>query len=101
MKMEVLREFLNSKKGIAFLAGVVVWVGGRLGLDLDPADVVPLVVLCGTFILGQGVADAGKGRVKYQHDMQYQDPKYLRALLDRHERANRTTINQRGPQEAG
>lgn len=57
---------LGGKKVTAMLVAMVAWIGGRVGLDL-PLDVVavPIGVLV-SYILAQGVADAGKERAKVE-----------------------------------
>lgn len=64
--MDVIKELLSSKKLVAALIGVVVAVGGRLGLDLSTEDVALVVGPIVAYILGQGIADAGKSRAKIE-----------------------------------
>ena len=63
-------KILGSKKFQAAIVGILVVLGVQfLGLDEDKAtEVCQLVVgLLGTFIVGQGVADHGKGKVEAEN----------------------------------
>jgi hypothetical protein len=62
--MNVIRELLTSKKFVAVLIASVVWLGGYVGLDLDPMAVAPVVGAIIAYILGQGLADHGKEAAK-------------------------------------
>ena len=56
------RDLAGSKKFIVFFVSVVIVVGGRLGFDLDPEVVEKVVALAVAYLIGQGIADFGKGR---------------------------------------
>ncbi len=57
-------EILKSKKFLAMIAGVVLAIASRAGLDLDPDMVDRVLALVGVYILGQGIADRGKEAAK-------------------------------------
>lgn len=56
-------EVIKSKKFQAFLLGLLAIVGKHL-LGLSDEDVTKIVGLVGTYVIGQGVADAGKEAAK-------------------------------------
>jgi hypothetical protein len=60
----MIKELLASKKFLAALIAIVVWVGGYAGLDLSFEDVAPVVGVIIAYILGQGFADTGKEAAK-------------------------------------
>ena len=62
--MQLIRSLLSSKKAIAAIAGVIVAAVGRFGLDLPTDAVTQVVAPIIAYILGQGIADAGKEAVK-------------------------------------
>ena len=64
--MTVLKQLLASKKAVAALVAVVVWAGGRLGLDLTTVDLALPIGAIIAFVLSQGWADHGKEAVKEQ-----------------------------------
>lgn len=61
-----LRDLLTSKKAIAAIAGVIVAAVGRIGLDLDTEVVTQIIAPLIAYIVGQGIADAGKEAVKFE-----------------------------------
>jgi uncharacterized membrane protein (DUF441 family) len=65
--MTLIKQLLSSKKAIAAVTGVLVSVVGRWGLDLPADAVTQIVAVICSFILGQGVADAGKEAVRLQN----------------------------------
>ena len=52
-----LIEMLSSKKFLATLVAVIVWLTGRLGLDLDADLLLPIVGAIATYVVAQGAAD--------------------------------------------
>lgn len=56
----MLKELLHSKKAAAVAAGIVTWGLGRIGLDVPAEELIPVLELLGWYVVGQGVADAGK-----------------------------------------
>lgn len=59
---EMLRQFFTSKKGVAFAATAASYAAARFGIDVPLEDVQPIVGLGMAYLLGQGIADHGKGR---------------------------------------
>ncbi len=57
-------ELLKSKKFQAAVISLVVMILAEVGLELDPAALVVVVSPLIAYILGQGVADIGKEKVK-------------------------------------
>jgi uncharacterized membrane protein (DUF441 family) len=70
-----LRQLLTSKKTIAAIAGVIVAAVGRVGLDLDPEAVTQIIAPIVAYIVGQGIADAGKEAVRLQAEADQQPPR--------------------------
>lgn len=62
--MDLVRALFASKKFIAAIIGIVVAVGARYGLNLDPDLVREIVLILIAYILAQGVADHGKDAAK-------------------------------------
>lgn len=57
-----LVALFGSKKFLAMLAGAIVWLLGKSGLAVTSADVTPVLLLIGSYIGAQGLADIGKAR---------------------------------------
>ena len=57
---------LTSKKFQAAVIGVVVMVLGEVGLQLDPDTLLLVVSPIIAYIVGQGVADIGKGKAEVE-----------------------------------
>lgn len=55
-----LAELLTSKKFLAALAAIVVYVAGRFGFDIDPAALDHIFAALLVYVGGQGLADVGK-----------------------------------------
>ncbi len=60
----VLASLFSSKKFLALLAGLLVWVVGKAGLELSDSDVMPMLLLIGSYIGAQGIADFRKEEAK-------------------------------------
>lgn len=58
--LTTLKEMLASKKAIAAVAGVILTLGAKYGLNLDPELVNQGVAIVMAYIVGQGIADIGK-----------------------------------------
>lgn len=56
----VLAGLFSSKKFLMTLAGVLVWVVGKAGLHLDTSEILPVLILIGTYIGATGLEDFGK-----------------------------------------
>jgi len=57
---KAILEMIGSKKAIAMVAGVVVAIAAKRGLELDTEAVAAVVSPILAYILGQGAADFGK-----------------------------------------
>ncbi len=53
-----------SKKVTALLAGLLLLGAKRLGLDIAGSEIEEALALLGAYLVGQGIADAGKERSK-------------------------------------
>lgn len=62
--MDTVKDLLKSKKFLALLAGLVVWLASLLGADLSNEQVLPVMLTIASYIVGQGIADKGKEAVK-------------------------------------
>lgn len=61
----IAKSLFSSKKFLAMLAGVLVWLSSKTDLfSLSEGDVMPILLLIGTYIGAQGVADLGKEKEK-------------------------------------
>ena len=62
--MTVLKKLLSSRKFVVMLVGMIAAVSARLGLPEEAADQVAMtiVVLAGSYVGAQGMADLGKER---------------------------------------
>lgn len=58
-----VKSMLLSKKFIMAVMGIVVVVLGHFGIDLNEDQIQMIVGLVMTYIIGQGIADAGKEAV--------------------------------------
>jgi hypothetical protein len=59
--MKTIRDLFGSKKFLAALVGLIVWIASVAGFDLDPDAVDKMLALTIVpFIIGQGIADHGK-----------------------------------------
>lgn len=58
--MDLIKSFLHSKKFVAAIIGIIITIGGRYGLNLDPQLVQDVVYILIAYIVGQGIADHGK-----------------------------------------
>lgn len=56
------KGLLSSKKALMAFVSAAVWLGGKVGLDLDTEELAGAVAPMWVYILGQGVADHGKGK---------------------------------------
>lgn len=63
-----MKELLTSKKFIAMIVGVLVAVGARYGLNLDPTLTYQIVALFMTYIAAQGLTDVGKAAAQIKAD---------------------------------
>ncbi len=70
---QAIKDLFGSKKFLVTLAAIIVWVAGKAGLGLSTEMVLPVVVLLGTFVGGQAVADLGKEKAKIVKDVIVKD----------------------------
>lgn len=63
---DLLKTLLTSKKFLVTLTAVLVWLLGRLGLDVPQEELLPVVLALAGFVLAQGWADRGKEAVKQE-----------------------------------
>jgi len=59
MKQTIL-DLVTSKKFLAALAAILVWIAGRFGFDLDPGALDRIFAALLVYVGAQGIADAGK-----------------------------------------
>lgn len=64
--MFLVSELFKSKKFVVMLAGILLAVANRLGLNLDPGLLQEILGMLGAFIVAQGIADHGKERAKVE-----------------------------------
>ena len=64
---QALRAMIASKKAIAMIAGLLVALGAKIGLDLPVGDVTAILSPILVYIAGQGIADHGKERAKLEN----------------------------------
>lgn len=60
----MLKSLLTSKKFLVAVLACVVWLVGKLGVHLDNDALLGAVTPLWTYVLGQGIADHGKGTAK-------------------------------------
>ena len=60
MILDVLKSLLSSKKFLATLVGIIVTLVAKIGWDVPEETVTKLVGLLASYVVGQGIADAGK-----------------------------------------
>ena len=66
MLQTILRDMLRSKKFLAAVAGVLVGLAGKVGLELETESLVAVLTPIVAYILGQGLADAGKEAIQIE-----------------------------------
>ena len=57
---KAILEFITSKKAAALVAGVIVIAGQKLGIPISDETANQIALLLASYIVGQGIADAGK-----------------------------------------
>jgi len=58
--LDTLKEMIQSKKAIAMIAGMIVTLVAKVGLDLDVDAIAVIISPVIAYIIGQGWADTGK-----------------------------------------
>lgn len=62
--LNVFRQYLGSKKAVAFLSGLLLIVAQQLGLPLSDEATMRISGILIAYIVGQGFADIGKEEAK-------------------------------------
>lgn len=57
---EVIKALFSSKKFVAALVAMLVWIAGKVGLHLSTEVISGAIAPLLTYIVGQGIADQGK-----------------------------------------
>jgi hypothetical protein len=57
---QALLDLFTSKKFLAVLAAIIVYVAGRFGFDVDPASLDRIFAALMVYVGAQGIADHGK-----------------------------------------
>lgn len=60
----MLKSLLTSKKFLVAVIACIVWIIGKLGVHLDNDALLGAVTPLWAFVIGQGIADHGKGAAK-------------------------------------
>lgn len=60
------KGLLSSKKALMAFVSAAVWLGGKVGLDLDASELLPAVGPMWSYILAQGAADFGKSKAEIE-----------------------------------
>ena len=61
-----IADLLKSKKALTAIAGVIIAIGAKAGLDLSTDELMPILTPLMAYIVGQGIADHGKERAKVE-----------------------------------
>lgn len=61
---KALTDLLKSKKALTAIAAVIVALGGKIGWDVSTEELMPILTPLMAYIVGQGIADHGKERIK-------------------------------------
>lgn len=62
-----LKGLLSSKKALLTLGSVLVWVGGRFGLDIPAEELYVVVGSLAALVVAYAVQDAGKEAAKLKN----------------------------------
>jgi uncharacterized membrane protein (DUF441 family) len=65
--MQILKTMLSSKKFIAMLAGLVATLVAKIGWNVDTETINQAIALVVSYVVGQGIADAGKEKAKAEN----------------------------------
>ncbi len=63
---QAFKDMFASKKFLVAITAVLVSVGAKVGLNVANDVLLPVVVLVASYIVGQGIADAGKEKAKIE-----------------------------------
>lgn len=64
--LDVIKEFLTSKKFIVTVSGVIIAAAGKIGLELSTETVGLLILPIITYLVSQGWSDRGKEAAKVE-----------------------------------
>lgn len=65
--MDVIRSLLGSKKAVTAIAAILFTIANSLGITAVSEESLTMILgICGTFIMGQGLADLGKEKAKVE-----------------------------------
>ena len=62
-----IADLLKSKKALTAIAGVIVALGAKAGLNISTQELMPILAPLMAYIVGQGIADHGKERAKIEN----------------------------------
>jgi hypothetical protein len=62
--VKTLKDLFSSKKFLVLLSALIVYVASRFGFDVKAETADKMLALVGVYLLGQGIADHGKGAVQ-------------------------------------
>jgi hypothetical protein len=60
------KEMLTSKKFLAAIVAVIVWIAAKAGFSLDSGELLGAVTPLWAYIIGQGIADHGKSKAQIE-----------------------------------
>jgi hypothetical protein len=63
---KAIKGILSSKKAFVAVLSGAIWIAGRFGLELQIDDLLPVVAPLWAYVIGQGIADAGKEKAKVE-----------------------------------
>lgn len=66
--LQALKDMIGSKKAIAMIVGLIVSFAGKYGLELPTEELTAILSPVLAYIVGQGVADAGKEKARIDRD---------------------------------
>ena len=61
-----IADLLKSKKALTAIAGVIIAIAAKAGLDMSTDELMPILSPLMAYIVGQGIADHGKERAKIE-----------------------------------
>lgn len=65
---KALKDMFGSKKAIAMIVGLIVSFAGKYGLELPTEELTAILSPVLAYIVGQGLADAGKEKARIDRD---------------------------------
>ena len=65
--MQIIKTMLSSKKFIAMLAGLIATLVAKIGWHVDTETINQVIALVVSYVVGQGIADAGKEKAKAEN----------------------------------